>query len=83
MSARVLVVDDDASIRYTLRGFLEDDSGRLHAMAGFGIEHLGGFHDLEALLEEDTIDEVMYQVLQHKGRGQQALFEALKKLRRR
>ena len=35
------------------------------------------------IVAANTIDEVIYQVLQHKGRGQQALFEGLKKLRQR
>lgn len=35
------------------------------------------------IIAAGTIDEVIYQVLQHKGKGQQALFEGLKKLRRR
>lgn len=70
-ASRVLIVganDRSANLVTTLqenphyglhvRGFLEDDSGRVPALADFGIEHLGGFGDLESLLEEGTIDEV-------------------------
>lgn len=45
-SARVLVVDDDASIRYTLRGFLED--------AGHEVIEAGDGADAIAILERDA-----------------------------
>ncbi|MCA9614063.1 MAG: response regulator, partial [Myxococcales bacterium] len=48
MSARVLVVDDDASIRYTLRGFLEDAGHEV-------VEANDGLAGLERLSDDPEI----------------------------
>ncbi|QRO01897.1 sigma-54-dependent Fis family transcriptional regulator [Archangium violaceum] len=66
MKARVLVADDDAGVRYTLRGLLEDD--------GFEVEEVGdGEAALQRLAAEPPVDLVISDLRMPKVDGMELL----------